>query len=284
MNARPRRTSDGAAAVDAASAGPLAGFTVAVTADRGRDELAALLQSQDARVVLAPALRDIPLRYAAEPVRAARADAREAGAQAREAGADVIEVPVYRWGPPADPAPLRRLGALIGARLVDAVTFTSVPAVWELLDTGGPAVLDRLRMAVMAACVGPDTAEPLTNHGIPVVAPDRPQLGALVHALVEELPRSAPTLKVAGALVTLRGHAAVVNGALKPLSPGGMAVLRALAEADGEVLSRTALRRVLPPGADEHTVDMAVVRLRVGLGGTAFVEAVVRRGYRLALD
>jgi uroporphyrinogen-III synthase len=269
MNARPRRTGKGAA-----GAGPLAGYTVAVTADRGRDELATLLRYQHARVVLAPAVRDVPLRHAAPPARSAAADVGEAGR----------DVPLYRWDPPADPAPLRRLGAQIGARLVDAVTFTSAPAVWELLDAGGPAVLDRLRTGVTAACVGEETAEPLANHGVPVVAPDRPHLPALVDALVEQLPHGAATLKVAGVLVTLRGHAVVVDGALKALAPAPMAVLRALAEADGAVLSRAELRWVLPPGADEHTVDMAVVRLRAGLGGSAFVEAVVRRGYRLVLD
>src|SRR6266480_6256615 len=40
---------------------PLTGFTVAVTADRRRDELAALLERRGARVVLAPALRIVPL-------------------------------------------------------------------------------------------------------------------------------------------------------------------------------------------------------------------------------
>lgn len=39
----------------------LAGFTIGVTADRRRDELAALLQRRGARVVLAPALRIVPL-------------------------------------------------------------------------------------------------------------------------------------------------------------------------------------------------------------------------------
>jgi uroporphyrinogen-III synthase len=39
----------------------LAGFTVAITADRRRDELAALLEQHGARVVVAPALRIMPL-------------------------------------------------------------------------------------------------------------------------------------------------------------------------------------------------------------------------------
>src|SRR5947209_18092508 len=41
--------------------GPLRGFTVGVTADQRRDELAGLLARRGARVVLAPALRIVPL-------------------------------------------------------------------------------------------------------------------------------------------------------------------------------------------------------------------------------
>src|SRR5688572_25402575 len=43
-----------------AMSGVLAGFTVAVTSDRRRDELAAMLERNGARVVLAPALRIVP--------------------------------------------------------------------------------------------------------------------------------------------------------------------------------------------------------------------------------
>jgi uroporphyrinogen-III synthase len=39
----------------------LVGFTVGVTADRPRDELATLLEQHGARVVIAPALRIVPL-------------------------------------------------------------------------------------------------------------------------------------------------------------------------------------------------------------------------------
>ena len=45
------------------TADPLTGFTVAVTADRRRDELTALLERRGARVVLAPALRIVPPYY-----------------------------------------------------------------------------------------------------------------------------------------------------------------------------------------------------------------------------
>ena len=59
--------------IGAMSDAVLAGFTVAVTADRRRDELAGLLEQHGARVVLAPALRVVPLADDA-PLRAATRD------------------------------------------------------------------------------------------------------------------------------------------------------------------------------------------------------------------
>jgi uroporphyrinogen-III synthase len=200
------------------------------------------------------------------------------------AGARVVEVPVYRWAPPTDPAPLHRLVDLITARLVDAVTFTSAPAVGALLraaGASGDAVLDALRSDVLAACVGPVTAAPLRRHGVPVAAPSRARLGALVRTIVDELPRRALSLEAAGHALTLRGHAAIVDGELRQLAPAPMAVLRALAATPGRVLSRATLLRTLPRGADEHAVEMAVARLRAGLGKAGIVETVVKRGYRL---
>lgn len=360
--------------------GELDGFTVGVTADRRRDELAALLERRGARVVLAPALRIVPLADDTELRAATRAcldnppdiviantgigirgwlEAAEGwglaerlrtilsssylvsrGPKARGAvraaglhdhwspasesceevvehlcdrgvagqvvalqlhgerqsdctdslracGATVIEVPVYRWAPPTDPAPLHRLVDLVAGRLVDAVTFTSAPAVGALLraaGSDGDAVLDALRSDVLAACVGPVTAAPLRRHGVPVVAPNRARLGALVRAIVDELPQRALTLKVNGHVLTLRGHAAVVDGTLRPLAPAPMAVLRSLATTPGKVLSRATLLRMLPRGADEHAVEMAVARLRAGLGAPGVVQTVVKRGYRLPVD
>ncbi|WP_033346472.1 uroporphyrinogen-III synthase [Catenuloplanes japonicus] len=358
----------------------LSGFTIGVTADRRRDELASLLERRGARIVLAPALRIVPiaddteLRAATracldnppdivmantgigmrgwleaaegwglgEPLRAvlssaymvargpkARGAIRAAGLQDQwspdsesceevvahlkaygvagktvamqlhgdrqpecsdaleSAGARVIEVPVYRWAPPTDPAPLHRLVDLISGRLVDAVTFTSAPAVSALLRAAGPStdsVLEALRGDVLAACVGPVTAAPLRRHGIPVLAPTRARLGAMVRTLVDELPQRAVNLKIGAHVLTLRGHAAVIDGELKPLAPAPMAVLRALASTPGRVLSRAALLRTLPRGADEHAVEMAVARLRAGLGTPGVVQTVVKRGYRLPVD
>jgi uroporphyrinogen-III synthase len=372
-----RRTVIAAAALAEPTAS-LSGYTVGVTADRRRDELAALLESRGARVVLAPALRIVPIAddaelkaatracldtppdivlvntgigmrgwleaaegwSLAEPLRAAlghaylvargpkaRAAIRSAGLHDQwspegegyeevvehlttrgiagltvamqlhgesqpeytealaAAGARVIEVPVYRWAPPTDPAPLHRLVDLITGRLVDAVTFTAAPAVHALLRAAGPegdaALVDALRNRVLVACVGPVTAAPLRRYDVPVLVPARARLSALVRILVEELPKRAVSLEVAGHSLTLRGHAAVVDGELRPLAPAPMAVLRALAAAPGRVQSRAALLHALPRGADEHAVEMAVARLRAGLAAPGVVQTVVKRGYRL---
>jgi uroporphyrinogen-III synthase len=203
------------------------------------------------------------------------------------AGAEIIEIPVYRWAPPIDPTPLHRLVDLITNRLVDAVTFTSAPAVASVLRAAGPqteAVLEALRTHVLTGCVGPQAAEPLRRHGVPVLAPARARVSALAKALVAELPRRTRTLHVAGAELVLRGHAAVVDGTLKPLPPAQMAILRSLAAAPGRVLPRSELLESLPRGADEHAVEMAVARLRAALGGPSFIQTVVKRGYRLRME
>jgi uroporphyrinogen-III synthase len=205
----------------------------------------------------------------------------------RAAGAEVVEARIYRWLPPLDLTPVRRLLELVMARQVDAVTFTSAMAVEAVLAIAGPdrdAVVEALRTDVLAACVGPVTAAPLRTLGVDVLEPGRARLGALARALFDELPRRATPLRVAGSTVTLRGHAAIVDGTLKPLAQAPMAVLRALADARGRVLSRAQLLAALPRGCDEHAVEMAVARLRAALGGAEYVQTIVKRGYRLRID
>jgi uroporphyrinogen-III synthase len=203
------------------------------------------------------------------------------------AGAEVIEVPVYRWAPPVDPTPLQRLIDLITNHLVDAVTFTSAVAVGSVLRAAGPdaeAVLTALRGPVLVGCIGPQAADPLRRTEVPVLTPARARVSALVAALVEALPRRTQTLHAAGCELVLRGHAAVVDGVLKPLPPAQMAILRSLAAAPGKVLPRSELLESLPRGADEHAVEMAVARLRAALGRPSFIQTVVKRGYRLRID
>lgn len=208
----------------------------------------------------------------------------------RAGGADVVVVPVYRWMPPQDIAPVDRLIDATLARTVDAVTFTSAPAAASLLSRAEqrgqlPELIAVLRHDVLAACVGPVTALPLQAHGIDTVQPERFRLGPLVQVLCAELPGRVRALPVAGHRVEIRGHAVIVDGDLRPVPPAGMALLHALSRRPGWVVSRAELLRVLPgAGRDEHAVETAMARLRTALGVPKLIHTVVKRGYRLALD
>ena len=210
----------------------------------------------------------------------------------RAAGAEVVEVPVYRWTGPADPAPLGRLLDAVVAGQVDAVTFTSAPAAASVLRAAADRldeVLDALRYRVLVACVGPITARPLAQVGVPVIQPARARIGALVRELAVALPARATRVLVGGRVLELRGQAVLVDDAVKPVPPAPMAVLRALAEEPGRVLSRRVLAGVLRQHSgrtdtDAHAVESAIGRLRSALGAPALVTTVVKRGYRLAVD
>ena len=162
----------------------------------------------------------------------------------RLAGAEVIEVPVYRWVLPEDAAPLHRLIQAVSAAALDAVAFTSAPAAASFLraadDQGcGDAVRAALRGPVVPACVGPVTAGPFQQEGIPVIQPDRSRLGALVREIVEQVPRRRGLLlPAAGHTMDVRGHAVVVDGRLVPLTSASMALLRELSDRPGHVVSR----------------------------------------------
>ncbi|MFJ2773269.1 uroporphyrinogen-III synthase [Streptomyces sp. NPDC087300] len=363
--------------------GPLAGFTVGVTAARRADELGALLQRRGATVLHAPALRIVPLADDSELLAATKelighapdvviattaigfrgwieaADGwglgealvgclrgvellargpkvkgavRAAGLTEewspssesmaevldrllgqgvagrrvalqlhgeplpgfvealRAGGAEVVVVPVYRWLPPEDLAPVDRLLDATVARSVDALTFTSAPAAASLLARAEErGMRDELLAAlghdVLAACVGSVTALPLQSLGVATVQPERFRIGPLVQLICRELPSRARVLPVAGRRVEIRGHAAVVDEELRPLPPAGMALLRALARRPGWVVARAELLRALPgAGRDEHAVETAMARLRAALGDPKLIQTVVKRGYRLAVD
>ncbi|MFE3763799.1 uroporphyrinogen-III synthase [Streptomyces sp. NPDC059104] len=208
----------------------------------------------------------------------------------RAGGAEVVPVPVYRWMPPQDLAPLDRLLDAVAVGALDAVSFTSAPAAASLLSRAGErglreAVVEALRGPVLCACVGPVTALPLQAEGVPTVAPERFRLGPLVQLLCQELPGRARVLPVGGHRLEIRGRAVLVDGALRPVPPAGMALLTALARRPGWVVSRAELLRTLPgAGRDEHAVETAMARLRAALGAPKLIQTVVKRGYRLSLD
>ncbi|MEE4489327.1 uroporphyrinogen-III synthase [Streptomyces sp. BE230] len=363
--------------------GPLAGFTVGVTAARRADELSTLLRRRGATVVHAPALRIVPLADDSELLAATKelidavpdvvlattaigfrgwieaADGWGIGEQLldtlrgvellargpkvkgavraagltetwspasesmaevlerlleegvegrrialqlhgeplpgfveslRAAGGEVIGVPVYRWMPPEDIAPLDRLIDITVARGLDALTFTSAPAAVSLLRRAEERgllteLLGALQGDVLSACVGPVTALPLQDRGIDTAQPERFRLGPLVQLICRELPTRARTLPVAGHRVEIRGHAVLVDDELRAVPPAGMALLHTLARRPGWVVARADLLRALPgSGTDEHAVETAMARLRTALGVPRLIQTVVKRGYRLALD
>lgn len=211
----------------------------------------------------------------------------------RAAGAEVVELPVYRWTGPVDPAPLNRLLDALVAGQLDAITFTSAPAAASVLRTAGgrlDEVLDALRYRVLVVCVGPITARPLAQVGVPVIQPARARIGALVRELAIALPARATRVQVGGRTLELRGQAVLVDDVLRPVPPAPMAVLRALAEDPGRVLSRRVLGGVLrrhsgrTDTADAHAVESAIARLRAALGSPSLVTTVVKRGYCLAVE
>jgi uroporphyrinogen-III synthase len=205
-------------------------------------------------------------------------------------GADLLELPVYRWIPPADESPLRHLIEATATHAVDAVAFTSAPAAASFLRTADRLglladVTAALSSSVLCACLGSVTAWPMVDAGIPVAVPSEPRLGALAREIVLRLPRRAPALQVAGHELEVRGYATVVDDVLVPLPAGSMALLHELVRRPGQVISRNVLAALLPGESSEgHAVEVAIGRLRHGLGDPAMVQTVVKRGYRLSVD
>ncbi|MCG8923758.1 uroporphyrinogen-III synthase [Lentzea sp. CC55] len=201
------------------------------------------------------------------------------------AGAEVVEIPVYRWEPPADIGPLHRLIDAVIAGQVDALTFTSAPAASSMLRTAPDhaALVAALRRLLVVG-VGAITAGPLVAAGIPVVQPARSRIGSMVRELALELPSRATRLRIASRDMEMRAQAVVVDGELRPVAPAPMAVLRTLVAARGRVVSRQDLLAALPSGGEEHAVETAIGRLRTALGSPQMVCTVVKRGYRLAME
>ncbi|WP_028643578.1 uroporphyrinogen-III synthase [Nocardioides sp. URHA0020] len=210
----------------------------------------------------------------------------------RRQGADVTTVTVYRVEAASDLEPMFALIDLVADRSLDAVTFTSAPAVAALMDAAGPTgrreeLVGAFQADVVASCVGPVTAAAFEMWGVPTIYPERSRLTAMVKQLEVELPsrRSGLTLElVGGHQLLLHGDDVLLDGHEVRLSPAPAAVLHALVANPGNVVARPALLAMLPSGTagSEHAVEMAVARLRAALG-TRTVQTVVKRGYRLAV-
>ena len=214
-------------------------------------------------------------------------------ASLEEAGATVLGVPVYRWRYPADIKPALTLidGALNGR--IDAVTFTSAPAVRNLfLIAAEQQVADDLRRAfnngLTAACVGPVCAQSARDEGIDIpVEPKVGRLGLLVRALSDELVTRRRTFTVGGRELTVQGSAIYADGERAALSGRERAVFEALSARPGVVIDRaTLLERIWGSAdVDPHLLEVVVGRLRRRLGRcSAAIEVTRSRGYRLVVD
>lgn len=211
----------------------------------------------------------------------------------RMGGAEVIEVLTYRPQPPNHRDVLRRLSEQVIRRQVDAVVLLARSATENLLEQAAvdgttDEVLNAFVDDVVAGCLGPLAAAPLSAKGVRTVVAPRPYPEHLVALLGQILPQRSLRLTVGAHEVEVRGHGLLVGGKLVPVQAGPMAVLRALARYPGRVLSTAEIRRLVPgwSGVDDHAIEMAVSRLRHSLDGTALdgsslVQTVMKRGYRL---
>lgn len=210
----------------------------------------------------------------------------------RRQGARVETVTVYRVESATDPTRIFALVDLVADGELDAVTFTSAPAVAAFMEAAGSVgrrdeVVSAFQADVIACCVGPVTAAAFELWGVPTIFPERSRTAAMVKLLEAELPsrRAGLSLELAsGHTLLLHGSDVLLDGVEVRLSPAPAAVLQALVANPGNVVSRQALLAMLPSGTagSEHAVEMAVARLRAALG-TRTVQTVVKRGYRLAV-
>lgn len=211
----------------------------------------------------------------------------------RRQGASVLTVPIYRVESADDPEPMFGLIDLIADRKLDAVTFTSAPAVAALMEAATSVgrrddVVSAFQSDVIASCVGPVTAAAFEMWGVPTIFPDRSRLAGMIKQLETELPmrRDGVDVRLAdGRTLIVHSESLLLDGVPVDLSLAPLSVLMALLVNPGFVVSRRALLAALPSGqaGSEHAVEMAVARLRAAIG-TKAVLTVVKRGYRLAVE
>ncbi|MEP6480682.1 MAG: uroporphyrinogen-III synthase [Rhodoglobus sp.] len=205
----------------------------------------------------------------------------------RAAGATVLTVEPYRWLMPEDSSRVLRLVDAICTGSVDAVTFTSAPAVDALFNAADgvgklDAVLHAFSGTVVAAAVGPVTAAPLRLAGVEPLQPDRYRMGALIRLVCEHLEeRRIIRLPTRHGLIELRGRIVVLGDRQASLAPMSLTLFRILVAARGSVLSRAELTASLPEMQDDHAVDVAISRLRQALPTAGLVTTVIKRGYRI---
>jgi uroporphyrinogen-III synthase len=209
------------------------------------------------------------------------------GDDLRRLAADVVDLPVYRWTLPDDRARAEKLVDAVCEQRIDAVTFTSSPALSNMIDLAGDRreqLVDALEQAVTAVSVGRVCTGTARDLGVKnVVEPERPRLGAMVHALSSFAARENKrrTVAVDGVPVTLHASTAVIGDVVIDLADRERAVLSGLLDRPGAVVSKAKLVQLWPRNTDPHVAEVAVSRLRRRLDGHLRIRAVPQRGYVL---
>jgi uroporphyrinogen-III synthase len=200
-------------------------------------------------------------------------------------GAEVVDVPVYRWGPPDDPGPAVRLLEAAAARRLHAITFTCAYAVGSAFELSPDP--DGLRSAldgpVAAVAVGPVCADALRAHGVEaIVEPRRARLGAMVQALVVAVSARHRVLRAEGHALRWQGDLLIGAHHEAQLTVSEARLLESLVERSPAVVAKVDL---VDPGRDPHAAEAAVARLRTKLGPLApAIRSVPRRGYASTLE
>jgi uroporphyrinogen-III synthase len=134
------------------------------------------------------AVSDTPLRNARVLVQRYGAANQRLRETLEGRGAVVQEIATYRWGLPADMAPLNSLLHALAQSRVDAVVFTSAVQIHNLhaaAERGGSAATLASQLnGLVVASIGPVCSRALREYGVtPTFEADPPKLGPLVAGL-----------------------------------------------------------------------------------------------------
>jgi uroporphyrinogen-III synthase len=206
----------------------------------------------------------------------------------KAAGANVIEIPIYRWILPESSSAAETLIHAIVNHSVHAVTFTSAPAVRNLLLIATEMGLEHqvrsaLSSAVLAVMVGPVCAAAAKEVGISsCIVPEKYRLGPMIRALSDSLLSDKRPMTLGSVPLIQQGTTVTVDGRQTTLSAREASLLAALLARRPQVISKRELLTLVWNGeGEEHVVEVTIARLRAKLGrAAAGIISISRRGYR----
>jgi uroporphyrinogen-III synthase len=206
-------------------------------------------------------------------------------ARLREFSEQVLTVTPYRWVRPRSPERLQRLVQAACERRLDAVAFTSRAGVEATLDAAmrigrSDELIAALADGVLPIAVGPQTASPLRAAGLDPAVPERHRFGAMIRLICDRLAAErSQRFSFGDTRLEIRGHCVVVDDRSLSLAPHAHDLLRMLVT-NQRVVTRAELMSCLSEEPDDHTLDVAMSRLRQALGVPGVIATVVKRGYR----